>query len=146
MKKRFKLYDVLPAAVRPLAELDKLAQNSGIEPSLLELIKIKASQINGCAYCLNMHNTDAVKRGEKPARLYVLSAWREALDWFSEEEQVVLQLTEQITLISLHGLSDEVYEKAITLFGEEKTAHLIVAIITINAWNRVGVGLQMHPM
>src|SRR5262249_36598944 len=121
-------------------------KKADIHPLRIEMIKIRASQLNGCAYCLNMHINDALKLGEDPKRIYVLSAWREALSWFSEEEQIILQLTEQITEIGHHGISDEVYDKAISLFGEEKTAHLIMATISINSWNRIGVGLNLHPV
>jgi AhpD family alkylhydroperoxidase len=109
------------------------------------MIRIRASQINGCAYCVNEHTHDARDKGETEQRIYLMSVWREASAIFTEEEQLLLAMTEEITLIHQHGLSDELYEKAMKLLGEEKTAQAIMAIITINAWSRIGVGLNMHP-
>ena len=126
-------------------QLERYVRQCGLEKSLLELVKIRASQINGCAYCLHKHSKDAIKHGEDPDRLYVIAAWREAKNWFSKEEQVILRLTEEITLISNHGLSDQTYEETVALFGEEMTAKLIVAAININALNRVGISLSLHP-
>lgn len=126
-------------------QLSDAVSKTGIDPLYQELIKIRASQINGCAYCLHKHSQDAIAYGEDPKRLYVLSAWREARNWFSKEEQVILRLTEEVTLISHHGLSDQTYEDAVLLFGEVGTAHLIVAVININALNRLAVSLTIHP-
>lgn len=92
-----------------------------------------------------MHSKDALKHGENPDRLYVISAWREAKDWFSKEDQVILRLTEEVTLIADHGLSDQTYDEAVELFGEEMTAKLIAAVININALNRMGVSQSLHP-
>lgn len=92
-----------------------------------------------------MHSHDARKLGETEQRIYVLSAWREAKNLFTEAEQAILELTEEVTLISEHGVSDDVYNKVIQLFGEKVTAQLYMAIITINVWNRIGVGLHMQP-
>lgn len=146
MKTRFNLGKVFPAAYQPLVELDKLIYQTGIERLQLEMIKIRASQINGCAYCMNKHIEDALKHGEKPGRIYVMSAWREAKKWFSEEDQVILAMTEEVTHISQHGLSDETFDKALELFGELKTGQILVAIVNINAWNRIGVSLNLHPV
>jgi AhpD family alkylhydroperoxidase len=118
---------------------------SVIDPRQKELIKIRASQINGCAYCVHSHSRDARKLGETEERLYLISVWREAKNAFNEEEQLILAITDEITLIHQHGLSDELYNKAIALFGEEKTAQIIMAVININAWNRIGVSLKMEP-
>jgi len=136
---------VQPAAYKAMNELDKFVASSSIPPLHRELIKIRASQINGCAYCVNHHARDARKLGETEQRLYLTSVWREAPNVFTEEEQLLLEMTEEITLIHKHGLSDALYEKSMNIFGEEKTAQVIMAIITINAWNRIGVGLKMHP-
>ena len=136
---------VQPAAYKAMNELDKYVATSSVPPLHRELIKIRASQINGCAYCVNHHTRDARKLGETEQRLYLTSVWREASNIFTEEEQLLLEMTEEITLIHQHGLSDVLYEKSMSVFGEEKTAHIIMAIITINAWNRIGVGLKMHP-
>lgn len=145
MSTRFVMADVQPAAYKAMYALEKYLSASSIPPIQRELIKIRASQINGCAYCVNMHTKDARKLGETEQRIYLVSVWREAPNVFSEEEQVLLAMTEEVTLIHRQGLSDTLYEKAIGLLGEEKTAQVLMAIITINAWNRIGVGLKMHP-
>lgn len=145
MANRLNLKELIPDSYQLLLQLTQFVANTGINPLQQELIKIRASQINGCAYCMYMHSRDALKYGEDPKRLYVLSAWREAKNWFSKEDQVILALTEEITLIANHGLSDQTYEEAVDLFGEEMTAKLIVAVININALNRVGASLNMHP-
>ncbi len=145
MSKRLNLKELIPDSHQILMQLSQFVANSGIDKLQQELIKIRASQINGCAYCMHMHSKEALKHGEDPKRLYVLSAWREAKNWFSETDQVILKLTEEITLIADHGLSDQTYEEAVALFGEEVTAKLIVAVIHINALNRIGVSLNMHP-
>ena len=136
---------VQPAAYKAMDALDNYVSNSGIDKIHQELIRIRASQINGCAYCVNYHSGDARKLGETEQRLYLISVWREAKNVFTEEEQLLFAMTEKITLIHQHGLSDELYNKSIEIFGEEKTAQVIMAIITINAWNRIGVGLNMQP-
>jgi AhpD family alkylhydroperoxidase len=145
MKTRLKMGKVQPAAYKAMDALDNYVSNTEVDKIQQELIRIRASQINGCAYCVNSHSGDARKLGEKEQRLYLISVWREAKNVFNEEEQLLLEMTEEITLIHRHGLSDELYDKAIALFGEEKTAQIIMIIITINAWNRIGVGLNMQP-
>ena len=102
-----------------------------------ELIKIRASQINGCAYCINMHTLDAIKNGETNQRIFLLNAWREVEGIFTDEEKVVLAITEEITLIHQNGLSDDTYSTALQFFSETQIADIITAIITINLWNRV---------
>lgn len=146
MSKRLNIKELIPDSYQIITELSEFVANAGINKLHQELIKIRASQINGCAYCLSMHSQEAVKCGEDPKRLYVLSAWREAKDWFSTEDQVILKLTEEITLIADNGLSDETYKEATKLFGEEMTAKLIMAVININALNRIGLSLSMHPL
>lgn len=145
MANRFNLREIIPGTHQIFLQLSQAVANMEIDKLHQELIKIRASQINGCAYCLHKHIKDAITYGEDPKRLYVLSAWREAKNWFSKEEQVILRLTEEITLIANHGLSDQTYDEAIALFGEELTAKLIVAVININALNRLAVSLTMHP-
>lgn len=144
--KRLLMREHFPESVQLMSSLDELIRNAGIDPLQLELIKIRASQINGCAYCMNKHIGDALAQGGDQRNINVLSGWREAANWFSEEEQAILRLTEEITLISKQGLSDEVYDKALELFGASRLAALIMAIVSINAWNRVGVSLRMHPV
>lgn len=145
MGNRLKMATVQPAAYTAMNALEKYLSTAAIDPLHREMIKIRASQINGCAWCVNIHTHDARKAGETEQRIYLMSAWREAADIFNEEEKLLLAMTEEITLIHDKGLSDELYEKAIAAFGEEKTAQVIMAIITINAWNRIGVALNMHP-
>jgi AhpD family alkylhydroperoxidase len=128
-----------------LFALDQYNKESAIDLLHREMIKIRASQINGCAYCVNAHTGSARALGESEKRIYLMSVWREAGDVFTDEEQLLLAMTEEVTLIHQHGLSDELYEKSVSAFGEEKTAQILMAIITINAWNRIGVGLHMHP-
>lgn len=145
MNSRFKMDKVQPNAYKAMNALDQYIKASSIPPLQREMIKIRASQINGCAYCVYHHTSDARKLGETEQRIYLMNVWREAPNVFTEEEQLLLQMTEEITLIHQHGLSDAVYEKAIGTWGEERTAQVLMAIITINGWNRIGVGLKMHP-
>ena len=145
MAKRFIMGKVLPDAYKALAGLDSFTRSSGIPPIQRELIKIRASQINGCAYCVDLHTKEARKQGETEQRIFLLSVWREASNIFNDEEQLLLEMTEEITLIHKSGLSDRLYEKAINLWGEERTAQVIMAIININSWNRIGVGTKVHP-
>lgn len=144
-EKRIRIQEVQPDAYKGMLILEKYLSTTRIDPLHREMIRIRASQINGCAYCINMHTKDARKLGETEQRIYLMSAWREATDFFTEEEQLILEMTEEITLIHHHGLSDGVYNRAIALFGEEKTAQIIMSIVTINAWNRIGVSTRMHP-
>jgi AhpD family alkylhydroperoxidase len=145
MNTRFKMVKVKPGAYKAMNALEQFINNSSLSSFQREMINIRASQINGCAYCVNTHSRDARKLGETEQRIYLISVWREATNLFTEEEQLLLEMTEEITLIHQHGLSDALYEKAVALWGEERTAEVIMAIITINAWNRIGVGLKMHP-
>ncbi|MCP1997346.1 carboxymuconolactone decarboxylase family protein [Flavobacterium sp. HSC-61S13] len=138
MKKRIDLASVASSAYKRIIALDSAVQNSGLNKTHLELIKIRASQINGCAYCLNLHTRDAIDQGESAQRIFLLNAWPET-DLYSEEERTILAMTEEITLISNKGLSDKTYENAARLFDEEYIGLIIMAIITINAWNRVAI-------
>jgi len=137
MENRINIQQVEPAAYQAMFGLEKYLSTIKLDPILLELIKMRASQINGCAFCLNMHSIDARKIGETEQRLYLLNAWRETT-LFTEREEVVLALTEQVTLISNH-VSDEIYDKAAGLFSEQELAQIIMAIVTINAWNRIAI-------
>ena len=122
--------------------LENFLANSELDKLYLELIKIRASQINGCAFCINMHTKDAMKLGETNQRIFLLNAWRETT-LFTEEERVILAMTEEITNISQHGLSEETYQKALALFSENYIAIIIIAITTINAWNRIAISSHM---
>jgi AhpD family alkylhydroperoxidase len=136
---------IQPDAYKAMSALDKYISESAIDKIHREMIKIRASQINGCAYCVNSHTKSARALGETEQRIYLMSVWRESGNVFSEEEKLLLEMTEEVTLIHKNGLSDRLYNKAIELFGEEKTGQVIMAIITINAWNRIGVSLNMTP-
>ena len=137
MKSRIVIPQAAPEAYQALMNLEKYISTTSLTPTHKELIKIRASQINGCAFCINMHTADARKQGETEQRIYLTSAWREA-DVFTEEEKAILALTEQVTLISNH-VSDEVYENAARLFDDKYLAEIILAIITINSWNRLAI-------
>jgi AhpD family alkylhydroperoxidase len=114
------------------------------DPKLHELIKLRASYINGCAYCIDMHTKDARELGETEGRLYALAAWREST-FFSDRERAALAVTDAVTLLPEAGLPDDVYEEALEQFGEDELAQLIMAIVVINAWNRVAVSTRIVP-
>ena len=135
MKRRLEYSKILPEGMRVMNALDRYSQNCGLEPSLLDLIKLRASQINGCAYCVDMHTKDARTGGETEQRLYNLSIWRET-PYYTERERAALAFTEAVTLIADNRVSDEVYEEAREQFSDEELVKLMIAIITINAWNR----------
>ena len=145
MSKRINFNDVQPGAYDAMEALDKFVEETSIDKLHKEFIKIRASQINGCAYCVDAHSHDALNLGESLQKVLLISAWREAKNIFSEEEQLLFRVTEEITLIHQHGLSEETYRKAIQVFCEEKTAQIIMAIVTINAWNRIGVATELRP-
>ena len=142
---RLDYFSLAKPAFQHLFALDQYCKNSSVDPTILRLVQIYASQINGCAYCVDAHTNDARKLGASERRLTLISVWKEAQDIFSEEERTILAMTDEITLIHQHGLSQKTYDKAVAIFGEEKTAQIMMAVITINAWNRIGVGLRMKP-
>lgn len=137
MKPRIVIPTVAPDAYQALMNLEGYISKTSLTQTHKELIKIRASQINGCAFCINMHTADARKYGETEQRIYLISAWREA-DIYTEEEKAILALTEEVTLISKH-VSEEVYQNAANLFDEKYLAEIILAIITINSWNRFAI-------
>lgn len=143
MSARFDWTTVHPAAYKAGIGMEESLKNSFLTPIQKELIKIRASQINACAFCLNMHTKDAIKYGETPQRIFLLNAWREAKELFTEEEQIILQITEEITLISHKGLSEETYQKAKELFNESQLADIIMAAVVINMWNRIAISTHM---
>ncbi len=136
--KRIDLLSLEPNAYKAMFGLESYLQNTSLQKSHYELIKIRASQINGCAFCLDMHTKDALKIGETQQRIFLLNAWRET-SLFTEEEKTLLDLTEKITLIHQGGVSDELYEKAVNTFGENYLAQIIMAIVAINGWNRIAI-------
>jgi AhpD family alkylhydroperoxidase len=137
MQKRFNIKVAAPNALKAMIGLETYLSQCSISKTTKELIKIRASQINGCAYCINIHAQDAIKNGETAQRIFLLNAWREAEGIFTEEEKVVLAITEEITLIHQSGLSDDTYTNALQFFSETQIADIITAVITINLWNRV---------
>ncbi len=135
MKQKLDYSKVLPEGLRLMNALDHYGQNCGLEPQLLDLIKLRASQINRCAYCIDMHTKDARTGGETEQRLYNLSVWRET-PFYTERERAALAFTEAVTLIADQRVPEEVYEQARKQFSEEEMVKLMIAIVTINAWNR----------
>ncbi|GLK91284.1 carboxymuconolactone decarboxylase family protein [Pseudomonas turukhanskensis] len=135
---------VAPHAFKALLGLEKAMGESSLEKSLHELVKIRASQLNGCAYCIDMHTADAIKLGETPRRIFALSAWHET-PFFSERERAALLWTETLTLLAERGAPDAIYNEVAAQFNERELADLTFAIATINAWNRFGGGFAMQP-
>ena len=131
-------------AVRAMLGLSSYQTHSGLEPSLLELVNLRASQINGCAYCLDMHTKDARARGESEQRIYLLDAWRES-PFYSERERAALAWTEAVTLVAESRVPDAVSEEVRRQFGDDELLALTMAVITINAWNRLNVALRTVP-
>lgn len=143
MKTRINIEKLEPAGYKAILGLEKFIESTTLTRIHKDLIKIRASQINGCAFCINMHTKDARKAGETEQRIYALSAWRDT-PFFSEEERAILALTEEVTLISNH-VKDETYEQAAKILDETYLAQVILAIITINAWNRIGISTNLIP-
>jgi AhpD family alkylhydroperoxidase len=143
MQTRIHIDKVEPAGYNAILGLEKFIESTSLTRTHKELIKIRASQINGCAFCINMHTKDARKAGETEQRIYALNAWRET-PFFTDEERAILALTEEITLISNH-VKDETYEAAAKVLDEKYLAQVILAIITINAWNRIGIATNLIP-
>lgn len=136
---RLSIHDIDPAAYQAVLGLERYVRSSGLSRPLYELIKIRASQLNSCAFCLDMHNRDARAGGEAQRRLDVLSAWREAPGLFSEDERAALALTEAVTLVGERGVPEDVWQQASKHFGDTGMVHLLMAIATINVWNRLAV-------
>jgi AhpD family alkylhydroperoxidase len=135
----------LPTAARDVYRaIGALDASVALEPRLRELVRIRASQINGCAFCVDMHSTEALGAGESSRRLFAVSAWREA-PFFTPQERAALALTEAMTRLSAHGVPDDVYAAAAEAFDEVELGNLMGAIIAINAWNRVGVATALRP-
>ncbi|MGH9668210.1 MAG: carboxymuconolactone decarboxylase family protein [Bryobacteraceae bacterium] len=145
MKPRLDLTKVGSGAYHALSALEGyIHKSSKLEPSLLELVRMRASQINGCAFCLDMHSKDARANGETEQRLYALNAWRET-PFFTDRERAALAWTEAITLVSQSHAPDEVYEEVRQRFSEEEVLNLTLAIASINSWNRLAIGFRQVP-
>ena len=135
-------YDkVAPAAFRAMYGLERYVHGCGLEASLLELVKMRASQINGCAFCLDMHSKDARAGGETEQRLYLLNAWRET-SFFTDRERAALAWTESLTLVSENHVPDDVYQEARQHFSEEELVNLSLAVVAINGWNRLAIAFR----
>ncbi len=143
MDTRIRINAAEPAAYRAMYAFSKYIESSRLTQTHKDLIKIRASQINGCAFCIDKHSLDARKAGETERRIYNLNAWRET-PFFTPEERAILALTEEVTLIQ-HHVSDKTYQEAAQLFDEQYLAQVFMAIIEINAWNRIGIGTAMSP-
>jgi len=141
MQQRLSYSKVAPEGTDILQKLERYVKSSGLEPDLLELVKLRSSQINGCAYCIDMHTKDARTRGESEQRLYAVSAWHEA-PFYSERERAALAWTEAVTLISQDHVPDEVYAEVRKHFSEKELVDLTFAIIAINSWNRLAISFR----
>jgi AhpD family alkylhydroperoxidase len=139
---RLSIEEVDPSASEAVRGLERYVRAGDLEPTLLELVRIRASQLNGCAYCLDMHLHDARVGGESQRRLDVLSAWREVPDLFTARESAALELTEAVTRISVAGVPDQVWDDVARHFAEEQLVRLLLAIATINVWNRLAVSVH----
>ena len=144
MEPRINYGKVAPAAMKAMRGLEEYAASSDLEKSLYELVKTRASQINGCAFCLDMHTKDARKAGETEQRLYALSAWRET-PFYTEREWAALEWTEALTLISDTDVPDALYENVRKQFSESEIVALSMAIIAINGWNRLAISFRTVP-
>ena len=146
MKPRMNFYQAAPDTIKALSAVEAQIAASGLEKSLIELVKTRASQINGCAFCINMHTQDARKLGETEQRLYMLSAWRES-PLYTDRERAALAWTEAVTLIADTHAPDDLYEELRAHFSEPEMVNLTMLIGAINAWNRIAISFRaIHPV
>ncbi|MDG0791843.1 carboxymuconolactone decarboxylase family protein [Cohnella ginsengisoli] len=144
MEPRMLLKEVNPAAFTAMVGLEKFLDGASLDKKLKELVKIRASQLNRCAFCLQIHTTDARKLGESEVRIYTLNAWRET-SYFTPQERAALALTEAVTLVASNHVPDDVYEEAARHFSQQEISELLIAIITINGWNRIAITTGLTP-
>ncbi len=144
MEPRLRYSTIAPEGYKAMSALNRYVEHCGLEPLLLELVKMRASQINGCAYCIDMHSKDARALGESEQRLYALNAWRET-PFYSERERAALLWTEELTLLSQTHANDAIYDEVHQHFSDEEMVNLTWAIVVINGWNRLAVGLRSVP-
>jgi AhpD family alkylhydroperoxidase len=144
MQPRLEYDKVAPEGARAMWGLERYARGCGLEPALLELVKFRASQINGCAYCIDMHTKDARAHGETEQRLYALSAWRET-PFFTERERAALAWTEAVTQVAYTHVPDDLYELARRHFNEKELVDLTLAVVAINGWNRMAISFRKVP-
>jgi AhpD family alkylhydroperoxidase len=143
MEQRINIEQTQPEFWKAMYGLSATLNKTSLTPIQKELIKIRASQINSCAFCLNMHTHDALKLGETQQRIFLLNAWKET-HLFTPEEKALLALTEEVTLIHQQGVTEETYTRALTFFSHETIGQIIMAIVVINAWNRIAVSTQLQ--
>jgi AhpD family alkylhydroperoxidase len=142
MEQRTNIAEMLPSSYKAMYDLSITVNKSSLTPIQKELIKIRASQINGCGFCLEMHTADALNAGEKKERIFLLTAWKES-DLFSEEEKAMLALVEEVTLIHNKGVSGPTYREAQKFFNEQEIAEIIMSAVVINAWNRIAISTNL---
>jgi AhpD family alkylhydroperoxidase len=140
LEQRIDYFNVIPEAVKIMREMEKYTKTTDIDRKLRQLIVIRASQINGCAYCINMHTADARKMGETEQRLYCISAWRECT-FYTDAEKVALELTEYVTLIPTKRVPDELYKRVREHYDEKQYVDLVLIINQINSWNRISIAM-----
>lgn len=143
MEKRIKMNSLAPDGYKMMLAFEKYLHGTSLSEVHRNLIRIRASQINGCSYCVDMHTQEAREAGESERRIYALTSWKET-PFFSDDERAVLALTEEVTLIT-QRVSDGTYANAISVLGEKYVAEVIFAVIVINGWNRIGVATNMVP-
>jgi AhpD family alkylhydroperoxidase len=144
MNARIDLMHVNPGIIQAMLGLERQIRRAGLDGKLLDLVRMRASQINGCAYCLDMHSKDARANGETEQRLYSLNAWRET-PYYSERERAALEWTEALTLVAETHAPDDVYERVREQFSEDELAHVTLAVVAINGWNRLNVAARTVP-
>jgi AhpD family alkylhydroperoxidase len=140
MEQRINYLEVAPEALNIMMEMEKYTKSTGIDRKLRELVKIRASQINGCAFCINMHTSDARKMGETEQRLYCVGAWEDC-DFYTDAEKAALELTEHVTLVPTKHVPDELYNRVRTHFSEKDYVDLVILINQINSWNRLSISM-----
>lgn len=145
MSSRIDFYKTSPEGIKAMIGLENFVNKSGLDRTLLDLVKLRASQINGCAFCVDTHCADARKNGESERRLYAVAVWREA-PFFTDKERAALAWTEAVTLLSETRAPDDIYQEVLKHFNEKETVDLTFAIITINGWNRLAVSFRKSPV
>ena len=138
MQKRVIIKEAEPQAFTAMLGMETYIRSTSLPPLLLELIKVRASDLNGCAYCIDMHTQEAIQKGEDTRRLFALAAWNES-PLFTEEERAVLKLTDEVTLISKKGVTNQTYNDVMKFFNKNEVAQIIMQIIIINSWNRIAI-------
>ena len=144
MQPRINFYKAAPGAIKAMRGLEEYISSTSLEKPLVELIKMRASQINECAFCLDMHSKDARAAGETEQRLYCLPAWRES-SFYNERERAALEWTEAVTLVAENHVPDDVFERVRAVFSEEEMVNITLVVAAINSWNRFAIGFRSEP-